>query len=558
MLDTSREIQMALQHHRAGRLQEAQAIYQHVLRVQPNQPDALHLLGVVEYQRANYVRATELIRQAIRINDAVAEYHCNLGNALKDQGRSEESISAYRRALAINPTFPAAHFNLGLALLEQGRPDEAIACQKRALALEPGYPDAHNALGIALKNQGRVDEAIAAHRRAIALRPGFAEAHNNLGIALQAKGEFDAAVASYQKALALKADFPEAYCNLGLVNLDQGRVDDACVAFRRALTLKPNNASAHLNHALALLLQGEFAQGWKEYEWRLESARELKALKVRFRCRVWQGEDLAERKILLYSEQGLGDTLQFIRYAPRVAQRGGRVFVECQPELKRLLQSVTEIEAVIGRGEPHPDIDICCPLLSLPMVFGTTLDTIPADIPYLAAEPDLVAFWSDRLASAKGFKVGLVWGGRPTNRTDRRRSCALSDFVPFAKVAGIRLFSLQKGPAAKQVQSPPKGIDLIDWTGKIDDFADTAALVANLDLVISVDTAVAHLAGALGKPVWLLCRFDSEWRWLLNRDDSPWYPSMRIFRQRAPGNWAEVMDRVAAALNSLVRSTGAD
>ncbi|OHE87692.1 MAG: hypothetical protein A3G75_03405, partial [Verrucomicrobia bacterium RIFCSPLOWO2_12_FULL_64_8] len=405
-----------------------------------------------------------------------------------------------------------------------------------------------------------LEEAIAAYQRAIELKPDFADAHNDLGIALQTQGKFDQAIASYQRALRLNPEHAEAYNNLGLTFYDQGRAADARGAYRLALAIMPQYADAHLNYALTLLLQGNFSEGWKEYEWRFESNKEVRNLKSRFRNPLWQGEALAARKVLLYSEQGLGDTLQFVRYAPLIAQRGGRVFIECQPELKRLLKSVTGIEEIIGRGEPLPDFDVHCSLLSLPLALDTRLDTIPAAMPYLQSEPHIAAYWKEKIGGGTELKVGLVWAGSAreqnprANSVDRRRSLALRQLEPLAKVPGVRWFSVQKGEPASQAKSPPQGLALVDYTEELRDFADTAGLVANLDLMITVDTSVAHLAGAMAKPVWMLSRLDGCWRWLLEREDSPWYPSMRIFRQHAHGNWADVISRVAAALLDMRRA----
>ena len=302
--------------------------------------------------------------------------------------------------------------------------------------------------------------------------------------------------------------------------------------------------------ALALLLQGRFAEGWEAYESRRQIRRI--ARDPGFVQPFWDGSPLGGRRILLTSEQGFGDTIQFVRYAPLVAARGGRVLLQCKPELKRLLAGQCGIEQVVTPGDATPAFDVWCLLMSLPHLLGTTLQTIPAQVPYLTPDPHLIDKWGKRTAhEPAGLKVGLVWAGGAHNKNDRVRSLSLGALAPLAQVPGVRFYSLQKGAASDQARTPPAGMEMTDWTPELADFADTAALVANLDLVISVDTAVAHLAGAIGKPVWVLLPLSPDFRWLLNRDDSPWYPTVRLFRQPTRGDWASVIERVRRALHQL-------
>ncbi len=357
-------------------------------------------------------------------------------------------------------------------------------------------------------------------------------------------------IAAHRRAIALKADFPEAYTNLGNALKGQGNIAAAIAACRQAIALNPDLPDAHHNLSLTLLLNGEFAEGWREYEWRWQT----KQLRPRgFAQPLWSGEAVDGRVLLLHAEQGYGDMIQFCRYVPLVAARG-RVVLEAPRALVRLFSGLAGVERIVVQGDPLPAFDLHCPLLSLPRAFATTLETIPGGVPYLGTDPAQVSAWRDRLAGLARLRVGLVWAGEPraTDRirgaVDRRRSISLGHFARLAGVGGIAFVSLQKGEAAAQTRSPPPGLRLHDWTGELEDFADTAALIAALDLVISVDTAVVHLAGALGKPVWLLNRFDTDWRWLLDREDSPWYPTLRLFRQHRPGDWAGVLERVAAAL----------
>jgi len=501
-----------LRHHQAGRLDQARALYLKALAVRPDDADALHLLGVLRHQQGSSLEAVELVAKAIAIRPNYPEAHGNLGNALRDLGRPAEAEASYREALRLRPDFPEAHSNLGNALRDLGRPAEAEASYREALRLRPNYPEAHHNLGNALHNLGRPAEAEASYREALRLRPDFPEAHNNLGNALYVVVHPAEAEASYREALCLQPDFPEAHNNLGNTLYAVGRPAEAEASYREALRLRPDFPDAHNNLGYALLLAGRFEEGWKEYEWRWKT-KQLSGDAGRFSAPLWSGEAIGDRVILLHAEQGLGDTLQFCRYVPLIAA-GARVVLEVQAPLARLLSQLPGIAAIVARGDRLPPFDLHCPLLSLPGAVGTTLDTIPAETPYLAADPGLAADWRHRLAGLDGLRVGLVWaGGRRLDpnlaAVDRRRSIALDTMSPLGEVSGVTFISLQKGEPSAQAAHPPGGMALYDFTADLHDFADTAALVDNLDLVISVDTSVVHLAGALGKPVWLLNRSQS-------------------------------------------------
>ncbi len=467
---------------------------------------------------------------------------------LKAKGEIEEAIAAYQMAIQLNPNGADTFMNLGDALKDRGRLDEAIDAFRAAVRLKPDVAKAHNQLGTALYGRRRLDEAIATYRTVVRLKPDHAAAHSNLGIALCDAGQLDEAIAECRTAIRLKSDLAEAHSNLGNALGDHGRLDEAISAYRDAIALKGDLAGAHWNLGTALLMKGDYAQGWPEYEWRwkvkeLPSPRDVPQP-------LWDGGDLAGRTILLRHEQGFGDTIQFLRYVPLVIQRGGKVIVECQQDLWRLLQSNAREWQVVAEGESLPAFDVHCPLGSLPLAFGTTLQDIPAEVPYLSADDAAAARWRDRLGGDSGaLNVGLVWAGNPAFRGDRLRSPReLSLYSPLAAVKNVRFFSLQKGEAAKQAAHPPAGMNLTDWTSDFGDFADTAALIANLDLVISSDTAVAHLAGAMGKPVWVILPLSPDWRWMLDRSDNPWYPTMRLFRQTKVGQWTDVIEQVAGAL----------
>jgi hypothetical protein len=410
----------------------------------------------------------------------------------------------------------------------------------------------------------RFEEAVASNDRAIALRPDFAEAHNNRGNALQELNRFEEALLSYQRAITLRPDFAEAYSNMGHAQQQFSRFDDALASFEHAVTLRPDFADGHFNAALCLLLTGDFGRGWKEYEWRWQTGL-LKREQRAFAQPQWSGaEDITGKTILIHAEQGFGDTLHFCRYIPALAARAGRIVFEVQRPLATLMASLAGGAQIIARSDDLPSFDLHCPLLSLPLAFGTQLDSIPAEVPYLAATEAKTSAWRERLGSRNGPRVGLVWAGDPrkwlpnAHRIDRQRSVTFDRLAPILQVSGCEFHSLQKGEhALAQLRESPLRHHVVDWSDDLCDFSDTAALIDQLDLIIAVDTAVAHLAGALGKPFWLLNRYNTCWRWLLDRDDSPWYPTARLFRQDQSRDWDRVIAHAATALQDYVHGTSA-
>jgi tetratricopeptide (TPR) repeat protein len=501
---------IAIQHHQAGRLQAAEQIYRQILAADPNHADAWHLLGVANAQAGNHERAVEYICRALALKPDWAEAQLNLGNASMAQGKLDEAVAAYRRALELRPDFVEAHNNLGNLLKEQGKLDQAAACYRRALELKPDFVEAHNNHANLLKEQGDLDEAVACYRRVLELKPDFAEAHNNLGVAL--KG--------------------------------QRKLDQALACYRRALELKPDFADAGWNHAFLSLLGGDFQRGWAEYHWLWKTE---PFARREFSQALWDGQPLDGRTILLHAEHGLGDAIQFIRYAPLVKQRGGTVIVQCPKLLLSLLTGCAGIERLVGRADPLPAFDVQAPLESLPAIFRTALEDIPAAVPYLFAEPDRVQRWRRELGGG-GFKIGIAWQGNRRFRSDRDRSIPLSCFEPLASLPGARLFSLQKGAAVEQLHDLAGRFPVTELSSRLDDFTDTAAVMMNLDLVVTSDTVIAHLAGALGVPVWVALSLVPDWRWLLDRSDSPWYPTMRLFRQDRRGDWQGAFRRIEVAL----------
>ena len=470
----------------------------------------------------------------------------------QQSGNLQEAEYAYRKILREQPNNVRASFGLAFILQQKGGAAEAIPWYQKALKLNPEFVDALYNMGSICHQRGQLDEAASYYEKALQLNPQLAMAYNNLGSILQQKGRFDEAIGLYQKALQHNPGLVSAYNNLGLAFQEKGQFEEAMGCHRKALSLQPEHPTVHFNIGVLLLMHGDYEKGWQEYEWR-RKARDYRGRN--FARPLWDGSDVSGRTILLHSEkgfEGFGDTIQFIRYAPLLAERGAKVVVECQKELTSLIRNAGGVTQVVSYGEPLPEFDLHCPYLSLPAVFKTTIGSIPSKTPYITADSGLAQKWRDRTAQdISGFKVGLVWAGNLAHPRSQYRSCSLDQFLPLAQLDGITIYSLQKGEAAAMAKDPPAGMKVVDYTGDFNDFSDAAALMENLDLVISVDTAAAHLAGALGKPIWTLLPFVPEWRWLLDREDSPWYPTMRIFRQSSAGDWAGVIARVTDELRKI-------
>lgn len=538
------------------RVSEAIACYRRALALQPDFPDASANLANLLKDQGQLDEAIICYRQALDLQPNRPETLNSLGIALQRKGCANEAIGCFRRAVDLRPDFAAAHNNLGNALADRGNLEDATACFRTALELHPDYAQAYNNLGNTLKELHQLDAAAACLRRAIELKPDYDEACYNYANVLRAQGQLDAAVVAFQRALHIRPNFADAHVNLGNTLAEQRRLDDATTCYRRALAIAPDLPDAHFNLGLVLLARGDLLMGWQEYEWRWKIARMAKLYRDVPQPQ-WRGEAAAGHTLLIHAEQGFGDTLQFCRYAALAVSRGLKVVLEVPPPLVRLLHSLRGVSLVSAPGDKLPPFDFHCPMLSLPLALGTTLATIPTEVPYLRAESRQIDAWQARLTALlpPGIKVGLVWAGDPRRdcpdlvAVDRRRSIDPVRLAPLFDVRGIHFFSLQKaGPAA------PTAFRLIDVMAEMNDFADTAALIANLDLVIAVDTAVAHLAAALGKPVWLLDRFDSCWRWLTDRRDSPWYPTLRIYRQARPGDWDSALTQIVVDLRRLTQT----
>jgi tetratricopeptide (TPR) repeat protein len=463
-------------------------------------------------------------------------------------GRFVRAESICRQVLSHQPGNLDALQLASVLAARDGRLGIAIELIGRAIAIRPDKAEYHNNLGVLHRGLGQLDKAESSLRAAISLEPGNAEAHFNLGLVLSDEEKVEEAIAEYGKALLARPGMVPALISLGNALVLARRFRDAAEAFEKAIKFSPDSVEAHWNLGLELLRLGEYERGWEEHEWRWRVTRDFSPPQA-FAQPLWDGSDLGEKTILIHAEQAFGDTLQFARYVPMATGRGGRVMLQVQPELANVMKGLEGAEAVVTRGAPLPRFDVHCPLLSLPRLFGTRLDTIPSEVPYLKADAKLTEQWARRMEPYRDrFKVGLVWSGRQADTGYGNRSIMPEQLESLSKVNDVVFISLQKDAAPGQ--SLPAGMNLIDWTVDLKDFADTAALMANLNLVITVDTAVAHLAGAMGKPVWVLLRSVSDWRWLVDRDDSPWYPTMRLFRQPAPGDWASVIGVVTEALKT--------
>ncbi|MGD9721560.1 MAG: tetratricopeptide repeat protein [Pirellulales bacterium] len=513
MTNIAETLQSGLEHHRAGRLRDAEMLYRSVLKQHPRNASAGHLLGLIAYQAGRSEEAVELLSTAARIEPYNAAFQADLGEILRVLGKTPEAIAACSRAVAIDPSMADVHHCLGLLHEAQEDRPRAIECYREAARLD------------------------AAH----------AAAHANLGLALRAEGHLSEANEALTKAVQLAPDNADHYLGLGVCLYDQGQLLDAIACYQKTLRLAPGNVKAQYNCALARLALGDLANGWREFETRhaFESL-----VRRKYALPMWYGDTAQTGALLVHAEQGFGDAIQFVRYAALLSERGMHVVVDVHEELVTLL-TASGFRHVVADGSVPPECTSQVPLLSLPRVLGTTLETIPAQVPYLAAEPERVAAWRKRLEPHRGLRVGINWQGRPTHYNDRVRSLQLAQLAPLAAIAGVQLISLQQGVGTEQLAEFAGRWPLLDLSQEIRDFHDTAAVIRNLDLVISCDSAPAHLAGALGVPTWVALSVGSDWRWLQNRTDTPWYPTMRLYRQPTLGVWDDVVSRMAGDVAAL-------
>ncbi|MGF6769825.1 tetratricopeptide (TPR) repeat protein [Paraburkholderia sp. GAS199] len=579
-------IEAGLEAHQAGRFDSAEAFYREALTLDPAHAKALHYLGVLHHQRGQHALAAQMLSasleldrtdaacwsnrglvaaalghpqeamicydQALQLQPDFADARNNFGVALQAQGALEIAVEQYRLALAANPAFVDAYLNLGTALAKLDHYDEALVCYDQAATLDPRSAEAHFNAGNAFQALDRHAEAVASFENALALRPNYAEAHINLGSMVGKLGNYASAESHYRQAVALRPNPTNLVCLGGSLGA-QGRLDEEEGFYQRALVLDPTYADAHQNLAWLQLKRGDYARGWASFakRWRKHDYEAIAVPGIA----EWHGESLQGRRILIVGEQGFGDHFQFLRYARVLEQRGATVDVRVREPLVRLVARMPGVHRAFSGAIEH-DYDFWVPMMSVPGCVGTELSTIPADLPYVFAESASMEAWRDCMdatdsVSDGNCRVGLVWAGSPTFGNDRYRSIALSNLDSLAGSNGIAWYALQRGAAHGQLADAPAAFRAHDFTASLHDFGDTAALVMNLDLVISVDTAVAHLAAALGKPVWLMLPANADWRWLENRGDSPWYPSMKLFRQTSLGDWTPVVKQVADELRSL-------
>jgi len=535
--------QLAFDAHLSGALDEAVVGYRGVVADVPAHVDAWANLSIALQALGRAEEAAAAGRRALALRPDMAELYVNLAAALKSLGKLGEALDALERAIALQPGSAVAYLNLGNVLRAAGAAEAALDAYEHAALLAPGDIAAHSNQGLALKDLGRPAAALIRFRRALAVNPSAAEVHFNFDNTLRETGALDDAVEAPGRAVALDPGHIRARTNLGVALRDLGRTAEALAAFEAAIACDGDYADAHWNRALALLLSGDFERGWPAYEWRW---RATTMTPRKFSAPLWDGTPADRRTLLLHAEQGLGDCLQFIRYAPLVVARGATVVVECPAPLASLVGSCAGVSEVVARGAPLPPFDLHAPLMSLPGLLATRADTIPAETPYLAAPKSAGAALENALEQAPGRKkIGIVWAGNPGHENDRNRSCDPAYFACLADNSDVALFNLQKNASRMALSQVPLAADLAPY---LDDFSDTAFAAQQMDLLVTVDTALAHLAGALGRPVWLLLPFAPEWRWQLARDDSPWYPTMRLFRQTRPGDWDGVFQRLCQAL----------
>ena len=564
---TAAHVNLAALYASRDSFDNAMILFSKALDLQPDNPVVRQELaatlvnkGLLEKHQNHTQDAMQYFERACLIDTSNSDAFLALAECQLAFGLTGLAKQTYLEGAQGNPVCADFYYNLAVLNKQENNLDEAIGRFQQAIAVDPEHLDAHFNLGNSFKELGKWDDALNQYEETLRREPEYWPALVNQGVVLQGLGRFEESLQSLTKAESLHADDYQIHNNLGMTLQSLNRVEEALQHYDRAISLNSENDEAKWNKALALLLKGDYEQGWALYEKRWQLNAKLHNKKPDFSQPQWQGEALDGKRILLTCEQGLGDSIQFVRYASLLKAKGAtEVTVICQNGLEELFATLENVDKVLVDGQVTPAFDVYCPMMSLPTFFQTTLDSVPADVPYLYADSALVEDWSDRIRTASGFRVGIVWAGNPrkedlaNNLIDSRRSFKLKDFKPVSQVKGVKLISLQKGESSIQSIIENDGIDVLDQTHALSNFADTAALIENLDLVISVDTSVAHLAGALNKSVWLLSRYDSCWRWLTEREDSPWYPSMRIFRQKQAGDWKEVMQRVADELGKMIR-----
>jgi tetratricopeptide (TPR) repeat protein len=543
----------AVRLHRDGKLDQAALRYVLVLKTNPNSVDAAHLLGVLRSDQGRHAEGLNHIRAALKLNSANASAWCDLGSILSKLSRPEEALASYDKALVIKPDYVEALYNRGNALRDLERHEEALASYDKALAIKPDLGLALNNRGNSLSDLGRHEEGLASYDRALAVEPDFVAALDNRGVALEFLERHEEALASYDRALAIKPDYVEALYNRGSALRELKRLEESLASYDKALAKQPDHVEALHDRGLTALLSGHFLEGWPGYErrWSLKDA-PPRTLIVSHR--EWKGEDVQEKRIIVYEEQGLGDTLQFARFLTGLSSLGARVTFLVRASLHRLMRPFASTIRLVGEPPEGEFFDFQCALLSLPGILGSTLEAIPSAIPYLIPEAPLADEWRQRIGD-HGLKIGICWQGAPFSKVDRGRSVPLRCFYQIAILPGVRLLSIQKNHGLDQLSNLPSGMMVENLGAEFDSgrdaFIDAAAVMSCLDLIVTSDTSIAHLAGALGRPVWVVLQHVPDWRWLLDRSDSPWYPTMKLYRQSVRGDWDGVFDRIAEDVAKL-------
>ena len=534
------------------RFEEALASYDRAVAARPDYVQAHANRGAILNGLERFEEALASYDRAVAIHPDFADAHANRANVLHALKRFDEAMASHDRALALRPDLAEAHTNRGSTLHELKWFDEALASHDRALALRPDYTEAHYNRGNALHKLIRFAEALASYERALALRPDCVEALANRGVALHCLNRFEEALASHDRALAVRPDYAKAFVDKGDTLCELRRFEEALASYDRAIALRPDDVDAHCHEGMCRMLLGDFERGWPKLEWAWIAARQRSAKRSFSQPQLFGSDELKGKTVLLHAEQGYGDVIQFCRYVPHVADQGARVIFEVYEPLRELMGSLSGVAQIAASGEPVPDFDMHCPLLSLPLALGAGSATIVSQTPYLRASPQAVMDWNERLGPRHRPRIGLAWSGRPSHDNDHNRSMRLRTFLPPLAGCDATFVSLLQEVRADDAPVL-QASDVLDFSKELKTYADTAALIASLDLVISVDTSVAHLAGALAKPLWVLLPFTPDWRWQLDRDDSPWYPTARLFRQDATREWDSVMARVRTALDAHLR-----
>jgi len=511
-----------------------------------------NILGASRAQLGMLDEAVDAYKKTISLKPDYAETYSNMGVALKNQGKFDEAIDAYKKSISLKPNYAEAYDNMGVALKNQGKFDEAIDAYKKSISLKPLHAKAYNNLGVALQAQGKLEVSLEAFKKSISLKPNYAEAYNNMGITLKDQGKSKEAIEAHKKSISLKPDFAEAYNNMGGGLKDQGKLEEALNAYNKAFSIKPDYADAYYNSSFIYNLKGNLQEGLKLYEWRLK--RKCFPTKPARKNLIWDGKkSVSGKDFLVYEEQGLGDIIQFCRYLPLLKQKGAEVTFKVNQKMHALLRTIANDIVLVDSCLDDNKVDFEVPLMSLPFLFNTNLDTIPSGIPYLFADDDKVTSWGKRLSKAT-FKVGICWQGSK-NKIDFGRSFPLSFFRGISELPNVELISLHKGEGEEQIKDVNFELTTLgdNFDAGEDAFIDTAAVMKNCDLIITSDTATAHLAGALGCHTWVVLKKVPDWRWMLDRNDSPWYQNMTLYRQTERGNWKYIFDTMQTDLLALLK-----